>query len=355
VPNQVLNIGVVGAGLVAQTAHLSAVRKSRTTKLHALCDTAEDLLHRVAGIHQPTKTFTDYDAMLDDDGVDAVIVAVADEFHAPLTVRALEAGKHVLVEKPMATTVEDAEAIVEAARRHDRVVLIGHEKRYDPGVAFARDFIRHEIGDLIALKHWYCDSAYRYNMTDTLQPVIESSAAALRPPGRPKADRQRYLVLAHGSHLFDTARYLGGPIDAVRARLSTRAGFHCWFVEVAFANGCLGHLDLTVAVRMDWWEGFQVYGAEGSVVGRVFHPWYLRAAEVQAFSNRDQEFRQPLGADADVFRLQLEDLVSATSTRSPMRGATAEDGLACVRGMVALARSVQSADWVKLADVTGGQ
>lgn len=354
-PDQTLNIGVVGAGLVAQTAHLAAVRKSRTADLYAICDAAGDLLRRVADIHRPATTFTDYDAMLNDDKVDAVIVAVADEFHAPLSIKALDAGKHIIVEKPMATTVEDAEAIVEAAHRNDRVVLVGHEKRYDPGVAFARDFIRDDIGDLIALKHWYCDSTYRYSMTDTLQPIIESSAAAVRPPGDPKSNRQHYFVLAHGSHLFDTARYLGGPIEAVRARLSTRAGSHCWFVDVAFADGCLGHLDLTVAVRMDWWEGFQVYGAEGSVVGRVFHPWYRRAAEVQAFSTRDAQFRQPLGADAEVFRLQVEDLVSAAATRSPLRGATAEDGLACVRGMVAMARSVRSGDWVKLADVTGGQ
>ncbi|MET8991932.1 Gfo/Idh/MocA family oxidoreductase [Nonomuraea wenchangensis] len=109
-PDRVFNIGVVGAGLVAQTAHLTAVRKSRAAELYAICDVAGDLLRRVANIHRPARTFADYDAMLDDENVDAVIVAVADEFHAPLSVKALEAGKHVLVEKPMATTVEDAQA-----------------------------------------------------------------------------------------------------------------------------------------------------------------------------------------------------------------------------------------------------
>ena len=161
-----------------------------------------------------------------------------------------------------------------AAGANDRIVLVGHEKRYDPGVAFAHDFIRDGIGELIGLKHWYCDSTYRYSITDTLQPLIETSAAARRPPGNPKADRKRYLVLGHGSHLLDTARYLGGPLEAIRARLSTKAGSYCWFLEVAYANGCLGQLDLTVAVRMDWWEGFQVYGSEGSVIGKLFNPWH---------------------------------------------------------------------------------
>jgi predicted dehydrogenase len=254
----------------------------------------------------------------------------------------------------MAVTVEDAETLVAAAEAARRVVLVGHEKRYDPGVAFARDFITDKIGDLIGLKHWYCDSTYRYSITDTIQPIIESSAAARRPAGNPKADRQRYLVLGHGSHLLDTARYLGGPINAIRARLSTKADTFAWFLEVDFDNGCLGQLDLTIAVRMDWWEGFQVYGSNGSVVGQLYNPWYFKAAEVRAFSTEDDQWHQPIGADADVFRLQIEDLVAAATTGAPLRGATAVDGLAGVRAMVALARAVESGDWVRLADVEGG-
>jgi predicted dehydrogenase len=128
----IFNIGVLGAGQIAQAAHFSAVRKAKTAQLYAICDAADDLRMRMAAVHQPTTTFADYDAMLADDNVDAVIVAVADQFHVPLSIRALEAGKHVLVEKPMATTVEDAEALLEVAKTQNRVVLVGHEKRYDP-------------------------------------------------------------------------------------------------------------------------------------------------------------------------------------------------------------------------------
>jgi hypothetical protein len=62
-----------------------------------------------------------------------------------------------------------------------------------------------EIGELIGLKHWYCDSTYRYTVTDTIQPLIKQSSAPRRPLGDPKADRRRYYVLGHGSHLLDTA------------------------------------------------------------------------------------------------------------------------------------------------------
>ena len=347
------NIGVLGAGQSAQAAHFPALRKAKTAQLYAICDVADDLRMRMAAVHQPTTTFADYDAMLADDQVDAVIVAVADQFHVPLSIKALRPASTCwsrsrwpppsrmprLCSRPQEPRSGGAGRPREALRPRRRICPRLHPRRD-----------RRAIG----LKHWYCDSTYRYSITDTLQPIIESSAAARRPPGNPKADRQRYLVLGHGSHMLDTAQYLGGPLEAIRARLSTKADTYCWFLEVAYANGCLGQLDLTIAVRMDWWEGFQVYGSEGSVIGKLFNPWHLRAAEVQAFSVKDDQYRQPIGEDANVFRLQVEDLVNAAATGATPRGATAEDGLASVRAMVALAQSVTTGDWVRLDDVTGG-
>jgi predicted dehydrogenase len=128
--------------------------------LYAICDVAQDLLARVVAIHAPEKSYRDYDAMLADPDVDAVIVAVADQFHVPMTLKALKAGKHVLVEKPMGVTVEECEELRDAARASGLVVQVGTEKRFDEGIAFARNFIR-EMGEMIALKAWYCDSTHQ--------------------------------------------------------------------------------------------------------------------------------------------------------------------------------------------------
>ena len=133
-------------------------------------------------------------------------------------------------------------------------------KRFDAGLQAAKAFIDTGMGQMVALKAWYCDSTHRYPMTDAVQPLMVTSRFARKPAENPKADLDRYYMLAHGSHLVDTARLFAGPIRAVDARLLNRAGIRCWFVDVEFANGTLGHLDLTVAVRMDWHEGFQVYG-----------------------------------------------------------------------------------------------
>jgi predicted dehydrogenase len=349
-----LRVGVLGAGQISQAAHFEACRKAKNAELFAICDVAEDLLERMSAVHAPRKAYADYDAMLADPDVDAVIIAVADQFHVPMALRALEAGKHVLVEKPMGVTVEECEELCGAARATGLVVQVGTEKRFDEGIAFAHEFIREEMGEIIALKAWYCDSTHRYTMTDALQPVIEASEGARRPEGDPKAELRRYYVLGHASHLLDTARFLGGEIVAIRTRLVEKFGAYCWFSEVDFADGSVGHLDLTIRVRMDWHEGFQVYGEHGSVVGRTYNPWYYKPSDVECFSEKDGSYRRPLGADGHFFRRQVEGFADAILDGVPMRGADAEDGLAAVRGMVAMARSVETGEAVRLSDVEGG-
>ena len=349
-----LRVGVLGAGQISQAAHFEACRKARNAELHAVCDVAEDLLERVAAIHAPKKIYCDYDAMISDPDVDAVIVAVADQFHVPMALKAVKAGKHVLVEKPMGVTVEECEALCDVATTPGLVVQVGTEKRFDEGIAFAREFIREEMGEMLALKAWYCDSIFRYAMTDTLQPIPLTSGKARRPEGDPKADRRRYYLMAHGSHLLDTARFLGGEIVGIRARLVEKFGAHCWFAEAEFADGSVGHLDLTIAVRMDWHEGFQVYGEYGSVIGKTYNPWYLRSSDVECFSTRDGQYHRPLGEDAHFFRLQVEGFADRILRGISAPGADVDDGLAAVRGLVSLARSAQSGKKVLLSEAEGG-
>jgi predicted dehydrogenase len=349
-----LRIGVLGAGQIAQAAHFESCTKARNADLYAICDVADDLRARMATTHGAEKTFGDYDTMLADPKVDAVIIATADAFHVPASIRALEAGKHVLCEKPVGLTVEETETLHQAVKRSGKVLQVGHMKRFDPGLEAAKAFIDSDMGDMIALKAWYCDSTHRYAMTDAVQPLVVASKHARKPGENPKANLRKYFMLAHGCHLIDTARFLAGDITAVRARLSENKGMYCWFVDVAFASGTLGHLDLTIAVRMDWHEGFQIYGQNGSILGKTFNPWYYKSSEVDIFREADGSSTRVLGADGHFYRRQLEGFADTILHGKPMQGATIEDGMASVRAMVAIAQSVETGREVALADVTGG-
>lgn len=348
-----LNVGVLGCGPIAQFAHLESCQKARNVELSAMCDVAPDLLERMAGYYRPRRSYADYAAMLADPELDAVIIATSDAFHVPASLQALAAGKHVLCEKPLGVSVEEAEALAEAVRRSGKVLQVGHMKRFDPGLEAARDFVRDEMGEILALKAWYCDSTHRYTMTDAVQPLPIQSARAKKPGENPKSDLRRYFMLAHGSHLVDTARFLCGDIVEVDARLTEKFGAYCWFVDVAFANGAVGHLDLTVAVRMDWHEGLQLYGEKGSVIAKTYNPWYYKSSDVEIFSEKDATARRPLGADGHFYRRQLEGFADTILDGAPMRGADVTDGVASVRAMVAIARSVRAGRSVRLVDVSG--
>ena len=229
----------MGAGPIAQIAHLESCRKGRNTHLYALCEAAPDLLARVAAMHRPQRSFKRYAEMLTDPQLEAVIVGVADQFHVDFALQALEAGKHVFVEKPMGVTVEECEALRDAVASSGLSLQVGHNRRFDPGVIHARNFIQEQIGGMMSAQFWYYDSVHRYTMTDALHPLVETSAQARRPPGNPKGDRRRYLMLAHGSHLTDTSpfpvaeRISAGAFAAAGTPRAAAAGSWMWPLPTA--------------------------------------------------------------------------------------------------------------------------
>ena len=349
-----LRLGILGCGPMSQMAHLDAAKKARNVELTAICDLADDLRERMAALHQPRFTYRDFDEMLAGDRIDAVLIGVADQFHVSLALKAIAAGKHVLVEKPLGVTIEECEELSRRVRASNLTCQTGNNRRFDPGIAFARDFVQQQLGQILSLKAWYWDSIYRYTMTDNLQPVPVSSASAVRPEGNPKSDKRRYFMLTHASHLVDTARWLGGDIVSVRARLSERFGAFCWYVEVEFANGALGHIDLTIPVRGDFEEGFQIQGEHGSVKGQVFLPWYHKTSIVECFSAKDRQYHRPMGEDAYTYKLQLESFADTILNGVPQRGATVDDGTAALRALVAIGCSVETGERMRLTDVSGG-
>jgi len=351
---RLLRIGVLGCGPISQIAHFDACRKARNAELYAICDVAADLLEKMRAIHEPHVTYPSLGDMLADDKVEAVIVGVADQFHVPLCRQVIAAGKPVLVEKPLGVTIEECEELRKEVRARGLIFQVGNNRRFDPGIAFAKKFIDSELGQLLAFRSWYCDSTFRYTMTDNLQPLLRLSGQAKRPQGDPKADKRKYFMLTHGSHLVDTARFLAGPLTSVRARCFQKLNHMCWFVETDLANGALAHLELTIPLRGDFEEGFRIYGEQGSIQGKLFLPWFHKAGQVECFSAKDGQYRRPLGEDAYTYKLQIESFADCILHGHPQRGASIDDGLAAMRAMVAIARSAESGEKVQLSEVKGG-
>jgi len=117
--------------------------------MRVLCDTDESRRRACEARHPGIGTAADYEQVLDDPAIEAVLIATAPRTHHELARLALEAGKHVLVEKPMARTTAEARHLIALARRVDRVLMPGHTFVYSPAVELVRDLIRDGVvGDV---------------------------------------------------------------------------------------------------------------------------------------------------------------------------------------------------------------
>jgi predicted dehydrogenase len=140
-----VKLGVIGLGEVAQVIHLPILEVlGDRFRLAAICDVSPALLHAIGdryGLPADAR-HADYRELVRRDDLDAVLVLTSDEYHADNAVAALQSGKHVLVEKPIALTLADAEAIGRARDESGRQVMVGYMRRFAPAFVQAVDEVR---------------------------------------------------------------------------------------------------------------------------------------------------------------------------------------------------------------------
>jgi predicted dehydrogenase len=134
-----LKVGVVGAGVIAQVMHLNYLRElSDRFEVVALCDISEENVANNADRYDIGKRYTDWREMLDDADIDAVFILTSGS-HAPIAIAAANAGKHVLVEKPMCFSVAEGREMKAAADAAGVTLMVAYPKRYDPAFERFRD------------------------------------------------------------------------------------------------------------------------------------------------------------------------------------------------------------------------
>ena len=127
-----INLGIIGCGWVTETIHLPVVRQLNGVRLHSACDTQDERLRLVERRFGVSRLYSDWTDVVADPNLDAVLIATPGDSHPPLAAAALAAGKHVLVEKPLALTVADAEVLAQQARTAKVVSMVGLNFRHHP-------------------------------------------------------------------------------------------------------------------------------------------------------------------------------------------------------------------------------
>lgn len=275
-------LGVIGAGLAARNLHWPALQHLRDRfQIVAVCnrspEKAESFAAMVGG--NPRLT-TDYQELLSWPEIEAVDIAVPIVLNAPTTIAALRAGKHVLVEKPIAADVEAARAVIAESRRHPHLVLLVAENvRYEPRLQEARRRIdAGEIG----------------------RPVL-AAAVVLAPldPESPylgTAWRQRPEHLAGflsdgGVHQTAAIQMVAGPATVVEGLVTSfhpeRDPTDTLLANLRFASGAIGHLTYSVGAPQPDTLPLTVYGTDGSLVVQRDHLTLRTAAGEQQVTPAD--------------------------------------------------------------------
>ena len=127
-----LKIGIIGCGGIANGKHMPSLSKLDDVEMVAFCDLIEERAVKAAKEYgvEGAKTYTDYKELLRDASIDVVHVCTPNRSHSFITVDALEAGKHVMCEKPMAKTYAEAKAMLDASRRTGKKLTIGYQSRW---------------------------------------------------------------------------------------------------------------------------------------------------------------------------------------------------------------------------------
>jgi len=338
-----LRIGIIGAGRIGQLAHLENLKAIRDCSVVAIADLRPDLARKVAEAYGIEKVYAHHSELLKDRDVDAVFVITHRHASAAITLDALNAGKHVFCEKPMAYNMRQALELVATAERNKLIYAIGYMKRHDPCLQLAhkivtgqhKDFV---LGELQRLRV-YCHGGDvnrrdEYLMTSEARPA----APSLRPiapewlPEKWYPSFDRFMNVY--SHDIDLLVFLmGRKPDVLHARFMGEARHHIVF-SVGDCEAIFESAELPVST---WHEGIEFICNEGIV--NLYFPAPLDAhgagrVEVIHRNRHGAQLVTPSQSEW-AFKAQAEDFVAAAANRHEPRcsGTSALTGLETIEAI----------------------
>ena len=246
-----VGIGLIGAGRIAQV-HAKAYTNVAGARLLAVADILPEAANRTANTFR-LDAYYDYHDLLARDDIDGVIIAVPTPFHAQVAMDAARAGKHVFCQKPMAPTLQEADAIIEACKNAGVLLQVGFMLRSSPPIAQIKGLVEAgSLGNLVAMRvaafGWMPNNDWFYQV-----------------------DKGGGLIVDTMIHFLDLWRWFGGDVRSVHAQggayvLEGAQRFHSTdnaTISLQFASGAMG------SVFGSWTTGygdffFEVYGTKGS-------------------------------------------------------------------------------------------
>ncbi len=317
-----IRVGLVGCGAIS-TQHLEAISALDGLRLSAVVSASAERA-RVVGERWGVPWSIRLGDLLERDDVDAVAISSPSGLHPAQALAALRSGRHVVVEKPIALSVADADAIITEGRERGLTVVTISQRRFEPVVRALQAAV--EAGALGRLSLVIAEGMYH-------RPQSYYDSAAWR--GTRELDGG--VLMNQAIHTIDLLRWIGGPVASVSAAIATLGhemeAEDTASVSLRFANGTLGSIVATTCATPELPTELRVYGDRGHVriVGEQALEWDVPGIVVPA--DRDDQVpavpgtgtTQTWGTSATGYLRQYADFVDAVRSGHPP-AVTGEDG-----------------------------
>lgn len=299
-----IKFGIVGCGMIA-SINAEAIDSIPSAKLVGVADTNFDLACSFAK-KRTVKAYENYDDMLADDEIDAVIVCTPSCFHAQNAIDALKSGKHVVLEKPMAIKLEDADKIIKAVNETGNTLTVVSQFRFSRDLLKVKRLIEKGAFGKISL----CSLSMRYYRS----PEYYSTSAW---KGTLKFDGGGALI-NQGIHGIDLLQYLAGDVKSVTGVTRTLA--HDVEVEdtatalVEFVSGALGTIVASTCAYPGFERKIEINGDKGFVIlrenriERLMIDGKEQDVTITDYANASSD---PTNITCDEHKAQLENFISA--------------------------------------------
>ena len=321
-------IGLAGVG----GGHVTRVSNMENAELACVCDIVPDIAQRV-GEESKTKAYTSAEEMLEKEELDGVILATPPKSHFPLTQMAAEKGIHVLAEKPMASSVDDCQKMIDVCRDRGVTLMVGHKKRFVPALVRLKELTEGELGPISYMIHRYphpgtSDKDWFWQEDDGGGPILENAV-----------------------HAADILGFLMGDVERVHAEGGTFLAKHrkpqidCAVYTLRFKSGAIA----TVGAGMVSMPGFSFedfYVANENGVAEVSGSFDSAETIRYAFRSDPQHMNEGHYPGADAFQAEIEHFIecSRTGTEPIASGEAGKKAVAICRAVKKSAEIGQPVD-----------
>lgn len=267
-----LKIGLIGAGSISEV-HLGGYKNRPDVEIYAICDKNEERARKKAEEYGATHVFTDYKDLLALPEIHSVSICTWNNSHAEISIAALDAGKHVLVEKPLCKTVEEALQVEEAVRRSGKILQVGFVRRYGANTELLKQFIdAKELGEIYYAKAsclrrlgnpggWFSDAERSGGgpLIDLGVHIIDICWYLMGKPKVKSVSGNAYRRLGNRSNIQNLSFYKAADYDASKNDVED-----CANALIRFENGASLMVDVSFTLHAKKDELYvKLYGDKG--------------------------------------------------------------------------------------------